>query len=379
MRLNYWLIGLIFCSSLQMVSCKKTVHTKAGTSEETVFTALKYAKGFEIQHYTDHIELRLNLPFPGATEKSVFKLVKNRENQQDNVLSIPIQSIVVTSTTHIPALELLGCEDRISGFPNTDYISSEKTRALVNKGSILELGNEENINTELLMELNPDVLIGFTLNSNNKMFQTIEKFGIPVMLNGDWVEESPLGRAEWIKFFGVLFDKEKEAATIFNDIEKSYLEAQKIASMAAKRPTVLSGGLYRDIWNLPAGDSFEARFMKDANLDYLWSNSKGQGSLSLGIETVFDKGKDADIWISPSNYESLTALEQAHELYTRFNAFKQREIYSYINNKGEFEGIIYFEKAPSRPDLVLKDLIKIGHPELLPDYQLTFFNRLEFE
>ena len=379
MRPNYWLIGLILCVSMLMVSCKKKVQTGAATNEEAVLTGLKYAKGFEIQHYSDHIELRLNLPFPGATEKSIFKLVKNGDNQHENALLIPLKSVVVTSTTHIPALELLGCEEKISGFPNTDYISSEKTRALVDKGAISELGNEENINTELLMELNPDALIGFTLNSNNKMFHTIEKFGIPVLLNGDWVEESPLGRAEWIKFFGVLFDKEKEAAAIFDEIEKSYLNAQEIASRANDRPTVISGGLYRDIWNLPAGESFEAQFMKDANLDYLWSSSQGRGSLSLGIETVFAKGKDADLWISPSNYESLTALEQAHDLYTRFKAFQQQEIYSYILNKGEYDGIIYFEKAPSRPDLVLKDLIKIGHPELLPDYELTFFNRLEFE
>ena len=119
--------------------------------------------------------------------------------------------------------------------------------------------------------------------------------------------------------------------------------------------------------------------MKDANLDYLWSETTGRGSLSLGIESAFEKGKDADIWISPSNYESLSDLEKANGLYAEFKAFKEQKIYSFINKKGALGGIIYFEKAPSRPDLVLKDLIKIGHPELLPDYQLTFFEPLALE
>lgn len=377
MRYNFYHILMLIVVLASLATCKNKVKTEATSLGGNVYTNLKYAKGFEIQHFEEYIELRIKLPFPGASEKTSYKLFKTGLANNKNELKIPLESVVVTSTTHIPALELLGREDRIAGFPNTDYISSEKTRALINSGKIVELGNEENINTEMLLDLNPDALIGFTLNSNNKMFQTIEKFGIPVLLNGDWVEDTPLGRAEWIKFFGVLFDREKEADSIFSIIEESYLAAVEIAKQAKNRPTVLSGGLYRDIWNLPAGDSFEAQFMKDANLNYLWSETSGRGSLSLGIETVFEKGKEADIWISPSNYESLKDMKNANGLYEEFSAFKKKKIYSFINKKGDLDGIIYFEKAPSRPDLVLKDLIKIGHPNLLSKYSLTFFEVLE--
>ncbi|MDD3723457.1 MAG: ABC transporter substrate-binding protein [Lutibacter sp.] len=340
-------------------------------------STLKYAKGFDVQHFKNYTKLSIKAPYQNSKEIFEFILTRNKLNNDLNTIQIPINSIVVTSTTHIPMLELLQVENKLVGFPNTDYISSPKTRSLIAKGFIKELGHEESINTELLLDLNPDLVVGFSLNSNNKMFLVIEKLGIPVLLNGDWLEETPLGRAEWIKFFGVLFDKEKMADSIFNDIEKNYLEAKDIASKAIEKPTVISGGLFKDVWNLPAGESFEATFLKDANTNYLWKDSKGKGSLILNIENVFEKGKNADLWISPSYYKTLEQLNNANDIYPKFNAFQNKNIFSYVNKQGELGGVIYFELAPARPDLVLKDLIKIAHPELLNDYELMFYEKLK--
>lgn len=340
-------------------------------------STLKYAKGFDIQHFKNYTKLTIKAPYQNSTETFEFILISDKSNGDLNTIQIPINSIVVTSTTHIPMLELLQVENKLVGFPNTDYISSPKTRNLIEKGSIKELGHEESINTELLLDLKPDLVVGFSLSSNNKMFSVIEKLGIPVLLNGDWVEETPLGRAEWIKFFGVLFDKEKMADSIFNDLEKNYLDAKDIASKATEKPTVISGGLFKDVWNLPAGDSFEAAFLKDANTDYLWKDSKGKGSLSLNIENVFEKGKDAEFWISPSYYKTLEQLNNANDMYPKLRAVQNKNIFTYVNKQGENGGILYFELAPARPDLVLKDLIKIAHPELLKNYELTFYERLK--
>jgi iron complex transport system substrate-binding protein len=339
-------------------------------------STIKYAKGFDIQHFKNFTKLIITAPYQNSKETFQYILTDTISKSNTSTIKTPLQSLVITSTTHIPMLELLGLEDKLIGFPNTDYISSEKTRKLIDNGSIKELGHEEHINTELLLDLQPDIVVGFSLNSNNKMFATIEKLGIPVLLNGDWLEETPLGRAEWIKFFGVLFDKEKLADSIFNTIEKNYFEAKTIALKASNKPTVISGGLFKDIWNLPAGESFEATFLKDANINYIYKNTRGKGSLSLNIESVFEKGKEADIWISPSYYTNIEQLEKANDIYPKFKAFKTRNIYTYVNKKGAKGGILYFEMAPSRPDLVLKDLIKIAHPNLLKNYKFTFFERL---
>lgn len=371
---KYFIISLVI---LLFYSCKNDKESNSQVAAETIKSNIKYAKGFDIKYFKSHKKLIIKAPYLEAKETYEFTLIKNKKNNTLNTIQTPISSVVVTSTTHIPFLELLQCEDRLVGFPNTDYISSKKTRAFIEMGSLKELGNEENINTELLLDLKPDIVVGFSLNSNNKMFSTIEKLGIPVLLNGDWLEETPLGRAEWIKFFGVLFDKEKEADSIFNKIEENYLKAKNTALKATIIPTIISGGLFKDIWNLPAGESFEATFLIDANTNYLWKDSKGKGSLSLNIENVFEKGKDADLWISPSFYETVEQLRKANDIYPKFKAFQNNNIFTSVNKRGKKGGVVYFELAPARPDLVLKDLIKIAHPELLTDYELTFYEQLK--
>ena len=275
-------------------------------------------------------------------------------------------------------VELLNEEKSIIGFPYSKYISSQKTRALIDKGNIKEIGKESSLNTEILLDLQPELVVGYSVSSADKSLSTIQKAGINVIYNGDWLEETPLGRAEWIKFFGILFDKEKKADSIFNVIEANYLNAKKIALKAPKKPSILSGAIMsKDIWNLPAGESFVAQFLKDANLNYLWKDSKGKGSLSLSFESVFDKAKNANFWITPGYFSSKEQLMQSNQIYAQFDAFKNNKIYTPINKKGKTGGVIYYELASTRPDLVLKDIIKITNPDLLPNYKFTFFEKMK--
>ena len=293
-------------------------------------------------------------------------------------IQVPVKNIVVTSTTHIPMLELLGVEKSLVGFQDTNYISSEKTRKRIDSGFVRELGNEAAMNTEVLFELQPDVVIGFAMNSVNKTYNLIEKHGIPVIINGDWLEETPLGRAEWIKFFGVLFDKEKEADSLFRKIEQEYLAAIAIAKKVRNKPSILSGAIMRnDIWSLPAGESFVAQFLEDANVNYLWKDSKGKGSLQLSFESVLDKAQKADYWIAPGYFSSKAQLIENNPHYKNFTAFKTNNIYTASTKKGATGGVIYYELGPTRPDLILKDLIKITNPTLLPNYKLSFFEQMK--
>ncbi len=239
------------------------------------------------------------------------------------------------------------------------------------------MGRNEDINTELLIDLSPGVVVGFAVDGNNSALNTIKSTGIPVIYNGDWTETSPLGKAEWIKFFGALFNKEKEADSIFNHIETEYLKAKKLASKAINRPTVLSGAMYKDIWYLPQGDSWAAQFIADANGDYLWKETEGTGSLSLNLESVLEKGGDADFWVGSGQFTSLKQLEETHTVYSQFDAFKNKKVFGHTSKKGATGGVLYYELAPNRPDRVLKDIIKILHPELLKDYQPYFFTHLE--
>jgi len=366
-------------------ACKNETKNEILEPKETKQIALKYAEGFKITPSNHGKIIEITKAWPKAEKTYTYLLLTKEQAAKttynkadyDGVIITPISKTVVTSTTHIPALELLGVEETLIGFPGTDYVSSEKTRQLIDEKKIRELGKNEGINTEVLLELNPDVVVGFGVDGINKTFGIIKKAGIPVIYNGDWVESSALAKAEWIKFFGVLFNKEKEADSIFNTIESDYLAAKEIAKLAEHRPTVLSGAMHKDVWYLPNGSSSEAQFLKDANVNYLWSETTGNGSLALSFEVVLDKAKDADLWLSPSYYSSLKQLEDSNSLYTNFEAFKKQNIYSFANTTGATGGVLYYELGTARPDLVLKDLIKICHPELLEDYTPYFFKKLK--
>lgn len=366
------LLAFLIISSL-FFSCQKKANQ--ATVKTTLKSNIKYAKGFDIITIGNQKKLVIKKPYQNSKEEFTY-LLGDKTDLSKNELKIPIKNIVVTSTTHISMLEQIGAEKYLTGFPQTKFISSEKTRKRIADGKVVELGSERSMNTEKLLELAPNLVIGFGLNGNNKTYKTIMRNGIPVIYNGDWLEDTPLGRAEWIKFFGVLFNKEKEADSIFNVIESNYLAVKKIALKSKTIPTIISGNLFKDTWYMPAGKSFIATYFKDANTNYIWKNTQGNGSLPLSIESVLDKGKDADFWIGCGLFESREEMLRSNQSYNSFNTFKNKNVYTYATNKGITGGLIYFEKAPVRPDLLLKDIIKITHPNLLPDYNLTFFAKM---
>ena len=366
---------------LPFFGCKQN-NDISGDTMASSKNSIQYAKGLEIYKHLGFSIVKITNPWPEAQKSFTYILQEKKGIIPDSLkqfptISIPIQSIVVTSTTNIPALELLGVEKTLVGFPDTAYISSVKTRKLIDAGKVREVGTNESLNTEVLMDLKPDLIIGFGLNNSNPTLDNLQKSGLKVMLNGDWTEQSPLGKAEWIKFFGALYGLDSKANTLFYKIEKEYNSTLALAKKATTKPTVLSGAMYQKIWYVPQGESWVSLFLKDARSNYLWSNTKGTGSLVLPFEVILDKAKNADFWIAPGDYSSLKQMSDSNPHYSQFASFKNKKVYSYSINKGAKGGIIYFEWSPTRPDWVLKDLIKIFHPELLPNHKLFFFTKLE--
>ena len=369
----------LFIAFSTLVQCKQEAkNTTKISSENTV----KYAKGFSVENYDGYTIITVKNPWPKASKTYQYILKEKDGNIPDSLkslvkINIPLKSIVVTSTTHIPSLEMLNEENSLVGFPNLSYISSDKVRALIDAKKIKELGGNQSLNTEVLIDLQPEVIIGYGLDNNNPTLDNLQKSGLKVMLNGDWNEETPLGKAEWIKFFGALYGKQKEANEIFNKIEKDFLKTIEIAKNATSNPTILAGDMFEDKWYLPKGTSWGSQLLAQAKGDYLWKETSGTGSLSLSFETVLEKAKDADFWITSGQFSSLKQMTDANPHYKQFKAFQNKNVYSFAGKKGKTGGVLYYELAPNRPDLVLKDLVKILHPELLVGYEPFFFEKLK--
>ena len=372
---NTLLVFICFC----FLGCKKAEQHNQIT---TIKNEVKYAKGFSIENYKNYTVVTVKNPWPNATKS--YKYICKKKNaiipdslQKYVSIAVPIKKIVVTSTTHIPSLEMLDEEKSLVGFPHLDYISSDKIRKQIDKNKVVELGTNQSLNTELLINLQPDVIIGYGLDNNNPTLDNLQKSGLKVLLNGDWNESTPLGKAEWLRFFGVLFDNQKKATELFYKIENEYLKTVEIAKRATQTPTVLAGDIFEGKWYLPSGTSWGSLLIKEANAHYLWADTKGTGSLSLSFETVFEKANNADLWITSGQFSSLKQMTDANVHYSQFKAFKKGEVYSFNAKKGKTGGSLYYELAPNRPDIVIKDLVKILHPELLINYKPYFFEKLK--
>ena len=369
--------ALFFIVFSLFIQCKREKQKTSLSSENNIH----YAKCFSIVNYKGFSIVKVENPWPKANKNYTY-ILKEKNGiipdslKQFTTVNVPIQTIVVTSTTHIPSLEMLNVEKTLVGFPNLDYISSEKVRALIDAKKVKELGSNQTLNTEVVLELQPNVIIGYGIDNTNPTLDNLQKNGLKVLLNGDWNEQTPLGKAEWIKFFGALYGKQKQATEIFEKIEKDYLKTAEIVKKATYKPTILAGDMYEDKWYLPKGTSWGSQLLNQAQGNYLWAATTGTGSLYLSFETVFEKAKNADIWITSGQFETFKAMEDANSHYAQFKAFQNKNVYSFSSKKGKTGGVLYYELAPNRPDIVLKDIVKILHPELLVGYKPFFFEKL---
>lgn len=363
--------------------CQKSSRQRENVPANPNQLQLEYASGFAVTYHDDQTKLvEVLYPFQGATSGYKYLLVPKGidipEHSSDvKVISIPLSSIVCTSTTHIPLLDYLDQTDKLVGFPSSDYISSSKARARIDAGLVQELGIDKGMNLERIAMLKPDMVMGYLMNSDYGQFKKIEDLNVPVVLNAEYLEEHPLGRAEWIKFMAVFFNEEQKADSVFQKIKSEYLNAKAAADLTTDRPSVLSGVVYGDGWFLPGGQNYAARLLKDSGCDYLWSDDPSNGFLELSFESVYEKAHGADLWIGVGSFETLAEIQAADHRYTRFKAFKENQVYTSNKRRGAKGGSEFLELGYLRPDIILKDLLKIAHPELVPDHELYFHRKLD--
>jgi ABC-type Fe3+-hydroxamate transport system, periplasmic component len=233
------------------------------------------------------------------------------------------------------------------------------------------------VNVEQALDLNPDLIM--TYGVGNPEFDAHPKLleaGLKVVLNSEYMESTPLGRAEWIKFTAAFFNQEMAANKAYAAIANRYREIAAKAREVANKPTVLANAPFRGTWYMPGGKSYVAQLLADAGATYLWADDTSSGSQPLSFEEVFERAQNADFWLNPGSAKSLSELQQIDERFSQFTAFQKGNVFNNNKRLNENGGNDYWETGVTNPHLILADLIKILHPELLPDHELFFYQQL---
>ncbi|MBO4905670.1 MAG: ABC transporter substrate-binding protein [Bacteroidaceae bacterium] len=361
--------------ALLLIGCHtgKTPSTKGETSAMRYATLLRCEQG---DGYT-----RWTLVNPWDTTEVLHQYVLVPADAElpsalpnGTLIRTPLHRAGVATAVHCGMMNELGCADAITGVCESQFIDLPVVTRGIADGSIADFGNGMNPNIEQIMETQPDVLL-LTPFEHSGGYGRVERLGIPIIECAEYMEVSPLARAEWLRFYAVLFGAEAVADSIFASVEKQYNELTTLASQAPTHPRLLTEMLYGGQWFVPAGNSTMGMMFSDAAADYVFANLDGSGSTGLSFEAVLEAGEDADIWLikvnqsTPYTYQQ---MEADYNPYTHFQAFRNRSIYVCDLAHNHF-----YEETPFHPERLLRDLICILHPTLLPGQQPVYYKPLD--
>jgi len=297
--------------------------------------------------------------------------------KQSEYKEIPLKRVVCMSTSHIAYLSALGLEDCIVGVSGSRYISNSEIKDKIKKGEISDVGFESSLNYELLISLKPDIVFSYGISGeNNQYIEKMRQFGIRVVTIGDYLEEHPLGKLEYLKLFGELFGVRERADSIFNDSKISYLNYKKLAANS-KRVKVLINAPWKDVWYIPGDRSYISVLINDAGGDILLSKKGKATPYSYNLEEVYSRSSEADYWLNPNNYSSIEELKYSNPLFKNIPALKRGMIFNNILRNTPEGGSDFWETGVVEPDAILRDLIKIFHPELDAGWELKYYMKVK--
>ncbi len=340
-------------------------------------TIVRYAQYLSILPHDNYTEAVVRNPWDTTRILHRYLMVPREQElpahlPPGSIVRTPLERSLVYASVHGSLLEQLGALDQVGGMCDLGYIKTPGILARAQAGQLVDAGNSLSPNIEKVMTLNPDAVLLSPFE--NAGYGRIGKMGIPIIECANYLETSPLGRAEWMKFFGLLYGKEAEADSLFARVEQNYCQLQQLLSAPKHRPVVISELKSGSAWYMPGGKSYLAQLFGDAGGAYPWSDNNESGSIPLSFETVFSRAGEADIWLIKGLNEqalSYSTLAKEYAPYTQFKAYRERTVYG-CNTAQSY----YFEETPFRPDFLLQELAALFHPELFPDYSPRYYHPL---
>jgi len=348
-------------------------------------SVVTFAERFRLNIEDGYTRLTVLNPWQGASSvNQVWYLVRRGAEipegvDRQSVIYVPIRKIICMSSTHIAMVSALNEAASVTGVSGAGFLYDTALVRRYDEGLIRDVGYEDNLNKEMIVTLAPDLVMAYGVGSESSGYMgKIRELGIKVLLNADYLETDPLGKAEWIKLFGSLYCRETLADSVFDSITREYnLLRDFIRDNSTGRPEVLLGLPFRDTWFISPGNSYISRMITDAGGSYLWKETNSSASIPMGMENVYLRALKADYWLNPGSANSVNDILAIDTRLENLPCFRNGNIYNNnmrTNGKGAND---YWESGTIKPHLLLKDMATILHPELFRDSDLFYYRKID--
>ena len=352
-------IGLLlfFCLILTLTGCNRNKTVETTEEKEIAFDYAKLVRMWECDGFK---RLEIRNPWDTASLLQRYLFVDKTKDLPANlpdgqVVRIPLEKSAVFTTVHCSLVEELGAINSISGICDLEYITNPVILERTKNGSITDLGSSMSADIEKLITISPDAILLSPFN-NSGGHGGLDRLAIPIIECADYMESDPLGRAEWIRIYGMLFGKESVADSIFAQVEQQYKQIEdKAKQETGTSPSLLYGLNNGGSWYIAGGKSYMAKMFASAGANYIFSETTHSGSEAFAFETVYDKGYDADVWLflyggaADKTYKDL-------DRFSNFKSYKNRRVFACNTEK-----LPYYDVIPFHPERLLKDIYLIVH------------------
>lgn len=373
MKKSMLLILAVVLFALALPACRQGKSDRVGAGDDSVITEARLLRMDRQAGYTLVTVLD---PWQEGRVLQRYVLVP-RDSMlparlpEGTLVRTPVRNALVYSAVQVSLLSEIGAFDAVHGVTDSRWFTDSATVARIASGDIVDCGSSENPTVEKVIAMQPDAVLLSPYQDAN--YGQITKLGVPIIECADYMEYTPLGRAEWVKFYGELVGRRAQADSLYAAVADSYNEVKKLTSSARTKPTIVTEMVISNVWNIPGGKSYMARIMADAGGTYLWADDDHTGSLSYDFNRVLERAHKADFWlIKWTGINTLADLKAAYALNSEMDAYRQKHVYVCDTDRSRF-----FEVVPYHPDVLLREFAAVMHPDLLPGYQLRLYRHLD--
>ena len=375
------LLSILFTVVVALASCQGGNNTSLSSATGDTI-ALKYSSLLTIVEYDGYTVAEISNPWKPGKLLHRYYLVERGKGKEERemsfpdgtVIEVPIQRAAVFTTVHCALLTELGLGSHIVGVADAKYIKVPYIQEQIKAGRVVDCGNGLNPVVEKIMDVKPDVIM-LSPFENSGGYGKTEEIGIPLIECAEYMETSPLARAEWMRFYGLLFGVSDQADQLFQQVDSSYNALSQQAAKAGEGRSVLVDKITGSVWYMPGGRSTIGQMLLDAGARYPWATDSQSGSLSLPFETVLERAGESDVWIlrySSDHDLSYNELLSEYHGYRQLKAFRQHEVYGC-----NVELSMFYEDTPFHPDRLLCDFLQILHPDIIGLPPLRYYKKLK--